>query len=202
MWTRQRGNALAGLQRASTRARNTRGNYFLPAREITATAARYLPSETLSISHYFWYETSEHGMVLSPRGNSGDAVRGTKCCSGSPLFHVGADRSLCWFWLCSFEMWQDNSPADPSLSVCQVSTATRPKSFELLGEAAGVLQAAVLLLVSPRTALKPKHCCQPSFRQWAYFKSLILLHGLSGRHGFFREGVVGVFLFFVFLFNR
>lgn len=41
--------------------------------------------------------------------------------------------NLCWFGLYSLEMCQDISLTNPSLSVCQVSTATQPKSFELVG---------------------------------------------------------------------
>lgn len=61
-----------GLQWASTRAYNTRGNYFLPTREMTSTAAWSLSSETLGISRYFCYEINEHSVVLSLKGNCRD----------------------------------------------------------------------------------------------------------------------------------
>jgi len=46
-----------------------------------------------------------------------------------PLCYTSTDWNLCWFWLCSFEMWQYISLVNTSLSVLQLPTAAQPKSW-------------------------------------------------------------------------
>lgn len=213
----QKMNLLAGVTRASTRAYNTRGNYFLPAREMTSTAAWSLSSETLGISHYFCYEINEHIMVLSLKGNSRDVGERDKVLLWIPFVsllvmafsilppcYTSTDWNLHWFWLCSFEMWQYIPLVNISLSALQIPAATQPKSFELLGRVSWCASGCFFNSGFPVNTLKPKQCCRPSFTQWACLNSLILFHWISDKHWFIGEGVV-VFhkkLFFCFWHTR
>lgn len=103
--------------------------------------------------------------------------------------------------MCSFEMWQDISLANPSLSVCQVSTATQPKSLELLG--GGSWCASGCSLASGFS----KNCFETPAMLPAFFQTMSLLQEFditpwTLRHCIFRGGGGGfLFNFFFFLFK-
>lgn len=115
--------------------------------------------QRLSFSHYFCYEH-----MLSPRGNSRDG--GALSVSLGPLCFTRAQAEICAGLDCAHLRCDRTflQQTHPCLCVRYLQQHS-PSLLNFCEEAAGVLQAAVLLLVSPRTALKPKKCCQPSFKQ-------------------------------------
>lgn len=134
-----------------------------------------------------------------PEAIPGMKVRGTECFSGPPLFHTSTGWNLCWFGLCSSEMWQDISPANPSLSVCQVSTATQPKPFELLWR--GSWCASGCSFASGFS----KNCFETQEMLPAFFQTMSLLQEFditpwTLRHWVFREGWFFFCYFFVIFF--
>lgn len=157
-----------GLRWASTRAYNTRGNYFLLTREMTSTAAWSLSSETLGISRYFCCEINEHIVVLSLKGNSRDVGERDKVLLWIPfvsLLVMAFSILLHEHWLKSalifivFVRGVTVHFSSKYISVLQLPTATQPKSFELLG----------------RVSWRASGCCFTSGFPVKYFETKALL---------------------------